>query len=130
MTTRNQRRVMKKQANQRPRNLVEVPRDMWPRDNDGDRFKVWLSSGYLVQAFHQADGVIRLSVNRTTLNANGWDDNLSWDELQHIKTECGYGDRVAIEIYPDESNLVNVANIRHLWILQEAPVFMWRKSSV
>lgn len=33
------------------------------------------------------------------------------------------------QIYPDDDNIVNVANMRHLWLLPEPPAFMWRERS-
>ncbi|WP_441316779.1 DUF7694 domain-containing protein [Halomonas sp. hl-4] len=32
-----------------------------------------------------------------------------------------------MEVYPDDANIVNVSNMRHLWVLPEQPAFMWRK---
>ncbi len=52
---------------------------------------------------------------------------LVWDELQRIKSECGYGNTDAIEIYPADDDVVNVANMRHLWILDSRIPFAWRK---
>lgn len=48
------------------------------------------------------------------------------------QSAAGYGDRDAVEAYPKNSDVVNVANIRHLWILPnhaDLPVF-WRKKGV
>ncbi|EOG1815585.1 hypothetical protein ACK3RA_000943 [Enterobacter hormaechei] len=49
------------------------------------------------------------------------------DALQEIKSAVGYGDRDAVEIYPRDSDVVNVANMRHLWITPEPIAFAWRK---
>lgn len=46
-----------------------------------------------------------------------WDDGLVWDELQEIKRQLGYGNSQAVEIYPEDRNIVNVADMRHLWVL-------------
>jgi hypothetical protein len=32
----------------------------------------------------------------------------------------------AVEIYPADGDVVAVANMRHLWLLPEAPAFAWR----
>ncbi len=73
---------------------------------------------YLVQVYRQ-DCWIRISVNRTGLNPENrrWFDGISWDALMKIKKAVGYGDRDAIEIYPSDQKVINVANIRHLFIL-------------
>lgn len=44
-------------------------------------------------------------------------DGITWDELQEIKNVV-LGDEVtAIEIYPAQSQLVNLKNVRHLWVV-------------
>lgn len=43
----------------------------------------------------------------------------SWDELQVLKNELAGPERVAIEVYPAMSELVNKQNVRHLWVLPE-----------
>lgn len=128
MATRTERRLAKKQAAKYPSRLQEVPRYMWPsEDGLGNRFNVWLSRDYLVQGFDGPGGVLRLTVCSTTPTADSWADGLTWDELMEIKRQCGFADWVAVELYPDDSNIVNVANMRHLWLLREAPAFMWRR---
>jgi len=49
------------------------------------------------------------------------------EALQEIKSAVGYGDRDAVEIFPAQKDLVNVANMRHLWIVPESIPFAWRK---
>jgi hypothetical protein len=116
--------------------FVELPMEMWP-DMDGRqvtvaRVAVWRSREFLVQAIMEP-GMLRLSVNRTELDATGnWKDGITWDEMQAIKSAVGYGDRDAVEAYPKNVDVVNVANIRHLWILpnhEALPVF-WRKKEI
>lgn len=46
-------------------------------------------------------------------------DGITWDELQAVKNERLGPDARAIEIYPPESELVNEANIRHLWVIPD-----------
>ncbi len=45
------------------------------------------------------------------------DGAITWDHLQSIKTEVWGTEARAIEVYPDERNLVNNINMRHLWRL-------------
>ncbi len=69
---------------------------------------------------------IRLSVNRTMINDKGeWIDGITWEELQKIKNQCGYTDRAAVELFPPEHDIVNVANIRHLFVLETIPEYLW-----
>ncbi len=128
MTTRTQRRLAKKRAARYPQTLTEVPRYMWPdTPSTSWRYNVWVSSDYLVQGFAENGDIVRLTVCSSTPTAEGWADGLSWDELMEIKRQCGYSGRAAVELYPDDANIVDVANMRHLWVLPEAPAYMWRK---
>ena len=45
------------------------------------------------------------------------DGTITWDQLQAIKNAVWGEDARAIEVYPAESQLVNVAIMRHLWRL-------------
>lgn len=125
---RNTRRAMEKENARRPQALEEVPPSQWPMTRsqyDPKRRGVWLSREFLVQQF-QEDGATRLSVCRTLVDGNGaWLAEITWDELQRIKREVGMGDKYAIEIYPRDREVVNVANMRHLWVLDEPLSHGW-----
>lgn len=45
------------------------------------------------------------------------DGNITWDELQAIKTAVWGADARAIEVYPREADVVNSGFFRHLWRL-------------
>lgn len=111
--------------------LTEIPKEEWPqrrRDIAPDR--VWRSKTFLVQVFPEVDGAIRMSVARTELGKDGrWKDGITWDELQRLKREAGYGQCDAVELFPADRDLVNVANMRHLWILLDAPAWKWKPQS-
>jgi len=51
----------------------------------------------------------------------------SWDELMQIKRQCGYGDACACELLPPDKDIVNVANMRHIFIMDTPPQFLWKK---
>jgi hypothetical protein len=57
-----------------------------------------------------------------------WVDGITWDQLQEIKRGVGLGDKLAVEVYPEDKNIVNVANMRHLFVLPERPLFAWARS--
>jgi hypothetical protein len=104
----------------RPLVLEQLPRESWDRSSQKDvkRIEVWLSRKYLVQVFEEAEGVLRVSVNRTTMRADDrWEENLVWDEMQEIKRQIGRADSYAIEVFPRDRDVVNVANMRHMWVL-------------
>ncbi len=47
----------------------------------------------------------------------------SWDELQRIKNEIAGPERLAVECYPPQDEVVNKENARHLWVLPVGWVF-------
>lgn len=86
--------------------------------------RVWRSCDYLVQLYDEGDW-LRLSICRALLRADGrWVDGLSWDDLMAVKRGVGFGDRFAVEVYPRDENVVNVANMRHLWISKDEAWFL------
>lgn len=108
--------------------LEMVARCEWPYEQPG-MFGLFRSKKYLVQVFHEKSDIIRLSVCRTDINNQGqWLDNISWEDLQEIKNQCGFGQNEAVEIYPPEKDVVNVANMRHLWVLPASLGFSWKKN--
>ena len=116
-----------------PKDPISLPVSSWPKvdEPNGDaRFAVYRSSDFLIQLFHvksPSQAMVRMTVNRTTLGMDGdWKGDITWDELQALKHWIGYGDLWAIEIYPPADSTVDVANMRHLWLLYEAPDFGWK----
>lgn len=80
----------------------------------------WEDETYKVFAF-QEPGSVRLDIFRHDLK-----DGITWDELQRIKSECGFGGKDGVEMYPRDEDVVNTANIRHLYIF-EARLLMVRR---
>lgn len=114
--------------------LAELPPSEWPAEYVAlapkGLTRVLLSGRFLVQEFAPVEGgAVRLTVNRVKRKADlsSWQDGITWDELQRLKTEAGYGDAFAVEVYPADEDLVAVANMRHLWVLPEPPPFAWRR---
>jgi hypothetical protein len=117
----------------RPR---EIPKADWPGNlllqaaggSGTRRTAVWRSNEFLIQVYEEAGNVVRLSICRTRLNAAGeWESGIAWELLQQIKRDVGYGDRCAVEIYPKDRDVVNVANMRHLWVMHEGLRFGWKR---
>lgn len=106
------------------RSMRELDRCEWPimPQIETEALRVWVSADYLAVLYRQrADGNIRLTVNSTRRNSKGrWRDGITWDELQRVKQEC-LGDVWAVECYPPEQDVINVSNMRHLFVLDEAP---------
>jgi hypothetical protein len=84
---------------------------------------------YLVQIFAD-NGYTRLSICRTSLQCDGvrWADGITWDELMAVKTAVGYGSAWCVEAYPPDDCVVNVANIRHLFVVPE-PEWAWKREA-
>ena len=118
---------LQRENSSHPQRLIEVPKDHWPTQSPVSCTKVWRSRDFLVQQYNAPPPAIaRLSVNRTQIVGVRFQDEITWDELQRIKTECGYGETDAVEIYPSNTHVVNVANMRHLWLLpQDSLPFKW-----
>lgn len=51
---------------------------------------------------------------------------LTWEELQAVK-QAVWGDRVAVEIYPAQGDVVNLRNTRHLWSTPELEAMVKRE---
>lgn len=114
------RKIARKRARSFPKVLTRLPEDQWP----AKAIDAWHSQDWLVQIFND-DGHVRITVNRIAVKNDGnWEDRITWDELMTIKVAVGYEAAWAVEVYPPPSDVVNVANMRHLWIV-EKPVFAW-----
>jgi hypothetical protein len=108
-----------------PEILVSVAREQWPDTGPPVPAAVYRSSRFLAQLFQELDGSVRISINRTAIDRDGyWLADLSWDELQELKRQLGFGDRLAVEVYPRDKD---VANMRHLWVMPPGFEIGWRK---
>lgn len=123
------RRKLEREKSKRSRHLVPVPESQWPASPYGKAPQlVFLSDEYLVQVYRDPnpDVYVRLTVCRTTARGSRWRDGIPWDDLQRLKGECGYGSLDAVEVFPSDADLVNVANMRHLWVMRQPVSFAWR----
>ena len=68
-------------------------------------------------------GYTRLSICRTGADT---DTAMSWEELQKVKSLCGFGNLDAVEVYPRDSDVVNTGNVRHLYIFEHPLKFAMR----
>lgn len=88
----------------------------------------WRSNRFLVQLF--GDQVQRITICRTMIDetTGRWLDGITWDEIQEIKRAIGFGHRDAVEVYPADEDVVNVSNMRHIWLVDPLP-FAWRRKT-
>lgn len=117
-----------------PEHLIEIPRDQWPpRQKSMQPLRLMRSRQFTMQIYNvgRNGAVVRLSVNRTEVEERTlrWVDEITWDDLQRLKREAGYGDHEAVEVYPRDCDVVNVASMRHLWILPAPMPFSWRNGT-
>lgn len=96
---------------------------------------VWQCKEYTAQLWKPDNPEItpnllgRLSVNKNKLRPDGtYETGFTWDTLQRVKLECGMGDHSAVEVFPATRNLINVSNMRHLWVFKLGVTlpFEWR----
>lgn len=132
-TTREQRRQLARDNAKLPATLTPVPSDQWPDLSYMTKkpYAVWRSRFFLVQSFDEGNGVNRLSVARAEIDTTTgrWKDGITWDELQDIKRQVGLGEYMAVEIFPADRDVINVANMRHLWVMRDPLPFAWKKGS-
>lgn len=124
--SRHERRAMvafsAQESKKRPAVLSEIPRNQWPM-NQTKQTHVWHSRKFLVQMFDetpfQGIDTRRISVSRVTLLESGrWEEGISWEDLMRVKRE----------IFPRDADIVNVANMRHLWLLAVPLNLGWFRS--
>lgn len=99
--------------------LLEFPITIWPKVTFPP-VRAWRSKHYVAALYPGVPA--RLSINRTQVFRRGdgidtFVDQISWDDIQKCKRECGLGDLEAVELYPADRDVVDVANMRHLWLL-------------
>lgn len=116
-----------------PARLKRLPQEMVPTHGKNPPLEVWRSRFFFVQIYAVPDrpDMERISVNRCAIKGDGhWEENITWDELQSLKEQCGRGALDAVEIYPREGDEVNVANMRHLWVFNSERIpWAWRSKS-
>jgi len=120
---------MREENRRQPIKMTRLPLDaLSVATMTAEPVEIWRSRRFLAVVYFD-DGHYRLTVNRTMLAGDGrWEDGITWDELMTVKHEVGFGDRWCAEIYPPDDQAVDDANMRHLWLLDEAPDFGWKRA--
>ena len=128
-TTKQQRHALREANKHYSSTLEPIPFDRWPTPTPYGLKNVYRSNRYLVQVYmefrHGVD--YRVTISRTDIDGGRWKDGISWEELQGIKDSIGFADHDAVEVFPVRRDVVNVANMRHLWIMSSPLLFAWRK---
>ena len=90
--------------------------------------KGWRNRHFLAAIYFENNESVRLTINRSKVDSDGnWVGDITWDELMAVKQGIGMSNVWMVEIFPPDSEVVNVANLRHLWITGE-PAFAWSKA--
>lgn len=79
--------------------------------------RIWQNNIYIVQVFLEVNewGLME----KTMIRRNDTAPIHDWKVFQRIKNEIFGEERTALEVYPRESNLIDVANIYWLWVLPD-----------
>ncbi len=62
---------------------------------------------------------VRFAVHLAVSSLTG--DRPTWHEMQRIKTELAGPDATGIEVYPPEREIVDQADMFHIWIVSDLP---------
>jgi hypothetical protein len=91
-----------------------------------DRLTAWHSPDFTVQSFAVAGGITRLAIHRSDNDflqpCYGLRGGIPRDTIVQIKQELGFGALFGVEIYPPQSDILHVADVRHLWLLPASPL--------
>lgn len=97
---------------------------------DAEPLRAWRSRDYQAMLYIDRDsGMKRLAITRVQIDryTGEYREGISWDALQQIKNETMGEDCWAVECYPPQRYVQNVANMRYLWILDNEPRFGWKQ---
>lgn len=73
----------------------------------------------LVRTVETEWGPVIHAAMRNALGPGGTGTDIPWAEMQKIKNELFGRERVGVEVFPKESELIDAANMYHIWILPE-----------
>jgi hypothetical protein len=80
-------------------------------------YQIWKNNLFIVQVFKKETewGLL----DKAMIRRNDEKSIHSWQAIQRIKNEIFGKERTALEVYPKESKLVDMANLYWLWVLPE-----------
>ena len=97
--------------------LISTMHPLRPRLARNERWLVdcWVNNRYSVQlsSYDGDDGVAMLHL---WIRRHDGAMTNSWADLQRIKNEVVGRDRVAVQVHPPDDELVDSANMAHLWV--------------
>jgi hypothetical protein len=128
------RKVFQAEQRKLPRHFTEVAQQNLSNLNPSSArapLRAWRSRDFLAQLWEDeipgGEVVWRLAIHRCKIENNGdFSDKITWDELMEVKAGIGLDDFWAVEVFPPSEHVVNVANMRHLFICKGRPCFAWK----
>ena len=103
-----------------PGTMTRADKYFKPHQSKIEKFVAgWCSRHFIATLFQYVDGTKRLNIHRAKIDPDTyrWVGDITWDELMEVKRQCGYGNEFAIEIFPEDENIIDTDNVRHLWII-------------
>lgn len=88
-------------------------------DLDCTQIAMFMGDDFVCKVWEYPSGMHRLQVYRRLMKPDGSDrfeDGITWDELMEVKRQCGYADQRCYEVYPEDAQIINQQNCRHLWL--------------
>lgn len=114
-----QNRIMRKANLAYPKDsMVEMPKEKVQADGHKERIAAFRSRDFLAQVFAlEGSDMMRLSVQRMELAKHGgFVDLITWDDLQWVKRQVGFGMCDAVEAFPADEDVVQTDGMRHLFV--------------
>lgn len=125
------RKVLRDENRKFPPHLVKIPDEHWPEDRHayGDtRIHVYRSKYFLVQVYAMNGGMFRIAVARCEIDKNGqFVEDITWDDMQMIKRQAGFSEWDGVELFPKDRDMINIENMRHMFVFPESLPFAWRR---
>jgi len=79
--------------------------------------QVFQNNKYVVQVFRGLE-ILGMKADKVMIRRSDSQPIHSWADLQRIKNEIFGDEKTAIEVYPPQDELTDVANLYWLWVLK------------
>lgn len=92
----------------------------FPRGSAGDGWAADFTVAHKNSVFAVLDRTLPNGVRHLAISSLSG-DRPSWLEAQRIKTEIAGPDATAVEVYPPDAEIVDQADMYHLWVVGRLP---------
>ncbi len=88
-----------------------------------DLREVWRSKKFTVMVWNvPADTKISIQRNEWNPSTRRYADGITWDEIMEIKRDIGLGESTGVEFFPADTDVINIANVRHIWFFPNGAI--------